>query len=122
MLMGSGPPDEFVSVFCMRNAALSKNEKTLVLASPHNTLATPEASAQMRRLRGPRGYTSRQDVLAAADMDTVSEEEDFEARAAYREATRARREGKGGGDNGKRAKRKASGEGHTKNGFNRKTG
>ena len=32
MLMGSGPPDAFVSVMCTQNAALSKNEKTMVLA------------------------------------------------------------------------------------------
>ena len=33
MIMGSGFPDEFVSVLCVRNAALTKNEKRLALAS-----------------------------------------------------------------------------------------
>ena len=67
-LMGSGFPDAFVSVSRMQIAALSKNEKTIALASLGNTLACPQASAQMRRLFGPRGYASRQDVLAAQDM------------------------------------------------------
>ena len=50
-----------------------------MLASLDNALAFPEVSAQRRRLFGPRGYASRQDVLVAADMDTASDEEDFEA-------------------------------------------
>ncbi len=41
MIMGSGFPDEFASAICMRNAALTKNEKTIVLASFGNTLAFP---------------------------------------------------------------------------------
>ena len=61
----------------MQNAALSMDEKTIVLASLGNALAFPQAPAQMRRLFGQRGYASRRDVLAAQDMDTVSEEEDF---------------------------------------------
>ena len=77
MLMGSGLPGGFVPSAGMRNAALTKNEKTLVLASLQDTLAFPEVSAQMRRVFGPRGYGSRQDVLESAEMGTVSEEEDF---------------------------------------------
>ena len=73
MLLGIGVPDEFVSVLRMQNAALPKNGKTFALASFRDALAFPEASAQMRRLFGPRGYASRRDVLVAADMDTVSE-------------------------------------------------
>ena len=76
VLMESGFPEEFVSAFCAQNATLSKNEKTLVLASLRNTLAFPEVSAQMRRLSGPRGFASRQDVPAAADMDAATEEGD----------------------------------------------
>ena len=73
----------------MQNAALPKNEKTLAQASFRNTLAFPEVPARMRRLFGPRGSAFRQDVRVAADMDTVSEEEDFEARIAYRKVKRA---------------------------------
>ena len=76
----------------------------------------------MRRLFGPRGYTSRQDVPVAAEMDTASEEEDFEKRVAYRKAKRATKDGKGGGDTGKQEKRKFSKGGRTRNGFNRRTG
>ena len=86
MLMRSGFPDAFVPAPRTQNAALSKNGKTIALASLGNTLAFPQASAQMRRLFGPCGYASRQDVLAAQDMDTVSEEEDFEAWLADRKA------------------------------------
>ena len=45
MVMGAGSPDEFASVLRMQNAALNKNEKTLVLASLGNTLAFPQVSA-----------------------------------------------------------------------------
>ena len=77
--IGSRFPDEFVSVSCVQNTALTKNGKTSGLASSRNTLAFPEVSAQMRRLSGPRGYASRQDVLVAAERDAASEEENFEA-------------------------------------------
>ena len=79
MVTGPGFPGAFVSVTCMQNAALAENEKTLVLASLGKALAFPQASAQMRRLFGPCGYASRQDVIVAQDMDTASEGEDFEA-------------------------------------------
>ena len=82
-----------VPVLCTQNAAVAKNEKTLVLASLGNTLAFPQSSAHMRRLFGPCGYASRRDVLVAQDLDTVSEEEDFEACMAYRKAKWAKTEG-----------------------------
>ena len=91
MLAGPGFPGASVSVLRIKNAALPKNEKTRVLTSLRNTLAFPQVSAQMRRLFGPCGYASRQDVMVAQDMDTVSEEEDFEAWIAYRKAKRATR-------------------------------
>ena len=53
VLAGSGFPDEFVSVLRTQYAALTKNEKTSVLASLGNTLALQQVSAQMRRLSGP---------------------------------------------------------------------
>ena len=120
--MGSGPPDEFASVLYIQNAALSKNEKTLVPASLQNTLAFQAVSAQMRRLFGPRGYASRQDVLAAADMNTASKEEDFETWMAYRKPKRAEKDGKSGRGNGAKEKRKPSEEERAKNSFNRRTG
>ena len=114
MLMGHGFPDEFVSVPLTQNVALPKNEKILVLASLRDALVFSEVPAQMHRLFGPRGRASRQDVLVAADIDAVSEEEEFEAWTAYRKAKRARKDGRGGGDTGKQVKRKSSVEGRTK--------
>ena len=93
MAMVSGPPDEFVSSYCMRNAALSKNWRSLALASTRNTLAFPEASSQMRRLSGQRGYAARQGALLAADLDAVSDEGDYAAWAAYRKARKKRDRG-----------------------------
>ena len=121
MLMGSGVPDEFVSALCMEGAALSKNEKTLALSNPRNTLASPGVWAQMRRLFGLRGYASRQDVRVSAEMDAMSEEEYFEAWAEYRKAKRTTKDGKRGGDNGRPEKRRPSEQGRTRNGFNRRT-
>ena len=116
---GSGFTDASVSVLCMQNAALTKNKKTLVLASLGNTLAFPQASAQMRRLFGPCGSESRQDVPAAQDMDTVSEVEDFEAWMADRKAARATREGGGQGNRDRRAETES---GRTTNPINRRRG
>ena len=120
--MGSGSPDESVSVLCMQNAALSINEGTPAQASVRNTLAFPDASAHMRRLFGPRGEKTRQDVLVAADTFTESEEEDFEVWAAYRKSKRAKKNGKGSGDTEKQEERKSSAENRTLNASNRKTG
>ena len=97
----------------------------MALASMGNTLAFPQAWAQMRRLFGPRGYASRKDVLVAQDTDTVSGEEDFEEWLARRKDKRATR-GSGepnerakteGGDFGSRDK-----GGRTKNPIDRRTG
>ena len=101
---------------------LDRKWETMVLASVGNMLAFPKVSAQMRRLFGPCGSASRHGVLVARDIDTVSEEGDFEAWAAYRKAKRAKKDGKGGGDTGKQEKRKPSEEGRARNGFNRRTG
>ena len=46
MVAGSGAPDEFAPLLRTQDAALSKNEKTWVLASLSNTLAY-----RRRRLR-----------------------------------------------------------------------
>ena len=106
----------------MQNAALSKDERTLVLASLHNALAFLEVSAQMRCLFGPSGYKSRQDVPVAADMDAPSEEEDFAAWAAYRKAKRTKKDGDSGEVNGEPKKRKPPGGRRARNGCYRRTG
>ena len=96
MVMVSGPPDEFVSSYCMRNAALSKNGRSLALVSTRNALAFPEVTIQMRRSHGPFGSAARQDVLLAADLDTVPEEQDFASWAVYREAKKEKKQVRGG--------------------------
>ena len=76
----------------------------------------------MRRLFGPCGYASRKNGLAEADMDTVSEGEDFEAWMAYRKAKRAKKDAQGSGVHGSGEKNKSAGGGRTKNAINRRTG
>ena len=65
-------------------------------------------------MSGPYGCASRQDVLIAADADAVSEEKDFEAWMACREAKRAKKDVKGSGDSGKQEERKPSEGGRTR--------
>ena len=80
-----GPfPDAYVPILRMQNAALSRNEKLLLLASVHWSLDFPIAATQMRRLFKTSGSPARQDDLAATDFDMKSEEE-----AAYRKAPKA---------------------------------
>ena len=122
MVMGSGFPDVFASVLCMHNAASPKYKQSLVLASIRNNLAFPEVSSQMRRLFGPRASAVRQDVLAAADLDTVSEEEDYAAWVAYRKARKDKKGGRGADDRSKTGRSKPKEEGRTTDGFKRKTG
>ena len=104
MLLGAGFPDAFVSVFFIHKTPLAKNGKTMVFATLGHTLAFPQVSPQMRRLFGSCGYAPRQDVSTAQDMNTVAEEEDFEAWAGYRKAERPweSREGQGRGAHHKR--------------------
>ena len=45
MVSGSGLPDEFASAFRMRNAALTRNGKSLALANIRTKLAFPEVSS-----------------------------------------------------------------------------
>ena len=54
MEMGAGYPEQFVSVLRMDNAALSRHEKSLVMASCHRSLEFETASGNMRRLFGSR--------------------------------------------------------------------
>ena len=48
MATGSGFPDEFAPIRCMRNAGISKNGKSLVSASIQYATALPAAANQMR--------------------------------------------------------------------------
>ena len=97
MSMGTGFPGEFASVLCVRNASLSKNERQLAIASVGSSLSFVHVAAQMRRLFGNIGSAQNQDALVAQDMDNVSDEENFEAWAAYRKAKRAKKNLSDGG-------------------------
>ena len=61
--MGAGAPEQFASILRVDNTALSRQEKSLVLASCHKSLRFDDASASMRRLFGSRGSGGRQDAL-----------------------------------------------------------
>ena len=89
--MGMGFPDEFVSVLCISNASLSKNERQLVVASAGSSLRLGIVREQMRRLFGNIGSAQTGDVLVAQGLDQVSDEDDFEAWVAYRKAKRAKK-------------------------------
>ena len=122
MLLGGGSPVEFAPALCAPKSALSENEETLALASLHDALASSGVSAQMRRVSGPRGVASRQDVLVAAFMDAAPEGEDLEARIARCKAKRAKKGGKGRGGFWEQEELKSSVEGRTRNEINRRTG
>ena len=50
--MGGGIPEGSVSILQMKNAALSRQEKSLVLASVQGGLGSLDVAKQMRRLIG----------------------------------------------------------------------
>ena len=86
----------------MRNAALSKNEKSLVSARIQGTSAFTAEARQMRRLFGSCGSAASQDVLFAADVDLSSENESNHAAwLARRKATKSRNFASRGRSDGK---------------------
>ena len=68
MLMGGGFPQRFVSILCMKNAALTENDKSLVLASIQGALAFAAARNRCVDFSGSRAGAARQDVLDAGDF------------------------------------------------------
>ena len=122
MVTGFGLLDGFASVLCTRDAALAKSEKTLASAEIRSALASPEMASQMRRLFRPSGSVARQDVVVAADVGAASEGGDPQAWAAYCKAKRARKNAKDSEDRVKQGGSKASEDGRTVRGFNRRTG
>ena len=66
----------------MKNAALSRTEKSPLLAGVQGSFGFPFATTQMRRLFDPLGGPARQDVLTATiwDMDTDEGDLSYEAR------------------------------------------
>ena len=87
MQMGGGFPEAVVSPLSVQNASSSESEKSLVLASSQGDVNLSTAAKQMRRLFGLCGGAAWQDVLAAADADSLSGgESDHATRVAYRKA------------------------------------
>ena len=117
MSMGTGFPDEYVSVLCLQNASLSKHERQLVMAGVGSSFNFLNVTAQMRRLFGNVGSLQNQDALVAQDLDDVSEEDDIEAWIAYRKAKRAKKANENGG-----SRKLPSASGKVKNAVNRRTG
>ena len=63
----------------MQNAALSRQDMSLVLASAQKRLDFMDVAATMRRLCGSRGGAARQDFLIAADAGDARKREDGNA-------------------------------------------
>ena len=117
MSMGAGFPDEYVSVLCLQNANLSKNERQLVMARVGSAFNFTTVTAQMRRLFGNVGSTANQDALVMEDAISESEEDDAEILAAYRKAKKTKKDGETGG-----SRRSTTTPGRVKNAVNRRTG
>ena len=84
MEMGAGSPEQFVSILRVRNAGLSRQEKSLVLASGQRGLKFVDVAANMRRLFGSCDGANRQGVLVTVDADgSLGGDRDQEARATY---------------------------------------
>ena len=95
MEMGAGFPEQ------LDNAALSRHEKSLVMARCRNNLKFEDASPNMRRLFGPRGTGSRHDALFAEETaESHGRDEDLDILAAHRKAKK-----QGAGKNKRRALR-----------------
>ena len=82
--MGAGYPDQIASILRMDNAALSRQEKSLLMAICHTSLWFADASANMRRLFVSRGIERRQDAMISRKaVEPRVSDEDLEAPAAY---------------------------------------
>ena len=69
MEMGAGFPGAFVSTQRMQDAALSRQEKSLVLASTQSSPTITDVAAATRRLFGSCKAAARQDILIEENAD-----------------------------------------------------
>ena len=123
MEMGAALPEQFASVLRMDNAALSREEKSLVRARWYTSMQFGDASANMRSLFGSRGSGRRQDAMLTEEAaEFRASDRDLDVLAAHMKANKqgvgkTKREGppENGGD-------KVQGGGQTLGGLNRKTG
>ena len=117
--MCGAAPGQFAAVLWMRNASLSRPEKSSISASANGNFAYPLAPKQMRRLFGPCGGAGRHDVLVAADLDVSSGKgADNEAWVAYRKATKQGRKKRREDCHERESKNKEDGDGQPFDGFN----
>ena len=79
--------------FVFRTPALPRPEKSLVLAGVQGKAGIRAVARRMRRFFGPHGGAVRQDVLVATDVDFESNDDDYAAWAAYRQAGKRKEEG-----------------------------
>ena len=82
-----GFPEHVISSLRLQNAGLSRQEKSLALASSQKSLTFMGVAASMRRLFGSRGGAIRQNVLITQDVEgPFGRESDQGARATYKKA------------------------------------
>ena len=61
----------------MRNAALSENEKSFIMASVQGSLGYPLVAKQMRQISQPCGGAHKEDILSITTDDGGMDEEDL---------------------------------------------
>ena len=89
MEMGPGFPDQFISILRMHNAALPRQEVSLVMASSRERLKFEEVAANMRRLFGSRSRIGRQYALITEEaVGPLESGGDLDALSAYNKAKR----------------------------------
>ena len=115
-------PDPFVSILCMTNACLSRQEMSLVIAAVQGSLDYPAIALQMRQILNPVGKHNKEDILSIAMEEPPLEDLDlsYEAWVAYRKAGKGKNPASTG-------PKKSKGKGNkseelSRNGFNRRTG
>ena len=87
MRRGRAFPGAFVSTLRIQNAARSRSEKSVLLASAQGNLDFQAVARYMGRLFGSYVGAASPDFLAAAAADVSSDDgADFEAGAAHRKA------------------------------------
>ena len=120
--MGGAFPGGSVSILRMHDAALFRNEKSLLFASVQWSLAAisqTDAAQQMRRLVDPCVGSARQDILAAAGMDAKLDGKDlsYESRVAFRKAKEERGNSPRKLGNGRKEANRDSGDGRAQSLF-----
>ena len=84
-------PGQFASILRMDAAALSRHEKSLVMAIAYKRLRFEDMSANMRRLSGSCGCGSRQATLLSGEATgSHASDRDLDVLAAHRKAKKQR--------------------------------